>query len=434
MQIKPKIQVHSYQKEFIDSVARHPALVGGYGCGKSQAGLWRGMRLKTFPTHKLGVYAPTYSLLQDIWYPKFREFCETYNLKYVLNESKHFMAIQGFGSVYFKSMDKPESIIGYEAADSIVDEIDTLPKEKAEKVWLRILARQRQKKPKIDGKEQINTCAVMTTPEGFNFVHDKWERKKTKSYVLFRGSTLDNAEFLPPDYIESLKESYDATLLKQYLHGYFVNFNKGQVYYAFKDDIVHADSLKFDPTLPVCLCVDFNVNPMVWLIVQYRGRNNIRVLREIRQNNTNTWSMCQAFCDIVKSELGDMFTEIRVYGDAAGGSKSTNSTYTDYSILTEVLTEAFTQKIRFEVPRANPPVRSRVLCVNNVLSKKYVVMSKDIVELKNDFKEVVYTPKNDIDKKDMERTHASDGFGYFVAQEFPVQHRRESANISIKQR
>jgi hypothetical protein len=66
-------------------------------------------------------------------------------------------------------MDTPERIIGYEVADSLVDELDMLKTEQARDAWNKIISRNRQKKP--DGS--LNTVGVGTTPEGFRLVYDR---------------------------------------------------------------------------------------------------------------------------------------------------------------------------------------------------------------------------------------------------------------------
>ncbi|MHA1973019.1 MAG: terminase large subunit domain-containing protein, partial [Candidatus Hodarchaeales archaeon] len=151
-----------HQIKFVNSEAKHPALVGGYGCGKTEAGIRRTMKLKTFPTHKMGIYAPTYALLRDIWHPKFEEFLSNYRIPYKLNKSENILYMQGFGMVYFRSMDKPESIIGYDHHDSLADEIDVMKRDKASGSWDKIIARNRAKRP----DNEYNTSGIMTTPEG----------------------------------------------------------------------------------------------------------------------------------------------------------------------------------------------------------------------------------------------------------------------------
>ena len=425
MDVIADVEAHQHQLDFINSPARHPALVAGYGAGKSHAGLLRGFKLKTFHDHVLGIYAPTYALLRDIWYPKLEDYCTRYNLLYHLNRTEKVMRIKHFGSIIFRSMEEPESIIGYEVHDSIVDEIDTLKKPKAETAWKRIVARQRRKKP----DKSPNTTAAMTTPEGFNFVYDRWKKSPGESYHLMHASTYDNQDFLPEDYIPSLKESYDPLMLEAYLKGQFVNMQRGRVYYTYEQEKHKVNmNIPIDPTLPICLCVDFNVNPMAWVVLQFRSRQDVRILFEHVKPNTSTPDHCISFLQKLPASARDLHCV--VYGDAAGEHRDTRSTYTDYAIINEHLRPFFKAGVSFKVPTSNPPVQTRVLTVNNLLSKEGAVkISQDVVELTEDFVQVVYTNSGDINKSDYRRTHASDAFGYFVAVECPIVHKRVYAEV-----
>jgi len=418
------VPAHKHQLDFINSEARHPALVAGFGAGKSHAGMMRGFKLKSFPEHVLAIYAPTYSLLRDIWYDKLETYCRGYNIKYDLNKGDKIMRIANFGSIIFRSMDDPAAIIGYEVHDSIVDEIDTIKKAKAKICWDRIIARQRRKRP--DGR--ANTTAAMTTPEGYNFVYDRWKKSPTLSYHLIQASTMDNAEFLPEDYIPSLKESYDPQMLEAYLNGQFVNLLRGRVYYAYNEEQHRLPiDLPIDPTLPLCVCVDFNVNPMAWVVLQFRSRYDIRVLFEHIRPNTSTPDHCISLLKRLPTQTRDM--DCIVYGDAAGEHRDTRSTYTDYAIINEHFKAHF-RSVQYKVPRSNPPVQTRVLTVNNVLSKENTVkIARGVVELVEDFTQVVFTESGDIDKSDGRRTHSSDAFGYFVAVECPIVHKRVYAQV-----
>lgn len=425
MDVIAEAEAHDHQLSFINSPARHPALVAGYGAGKSHAGMLRSFRLKSFPDHVLGIYAPTYALLRDIWYGKLEDHCNRYNLKYDLNKTDKIMRIRNFGSIVFRSMEDPESIIGYEVHDSIVDEIDTLKKPKAEKVWQRIIARQRRKRP----DHMPNTTATMTTPEGFNFVYDRWKKRPGESYHLIHASTYDNQEFLPEDYIPSLKESYDPLMLEAYLNGQFINMQRGRVYYTYDADRHKLKTnIPLDPTLPLCVCVDFNVNPMAWVVLQFRSRHDVRVLFEHIKPNTSTPDHCISLLQRLPASAADL--KCIIYGDAAGEHRDTRSTYTDYAIINEHFRPFFKGGIEFKVPPSNPPVQTRVLTVNNLMSKEGAVkISSDVVELGEDFVQVVYTTSGDIDKSDHRRTHASDAFGYFAAVECPIVHKRIYATV-----
>jgi hypothetical protein len=98
-----------------------------------------------------------------------------------------------------RTMDNPSRIVAYEVADSIADELDTLTVDKARDVWNKIIARNRQKKP--DGS--LNTVGVATTPEGFRFVYERWQKNPAPGYRLIKATTMSNAANLPDGYIDS---------------------------------------------------------------------------------------------------------------------------------------------------------------------------------------------------------------------------------------
>ncbi|MHA1972954.1 MAG: terminase large subunit domain-containing protein, partial [Candidatus Hodarchaeales archaeon] len=297
-----------------------------------------------------------------------------------------------------------------------------MKRDKASGSWDKIIARNRAKRP----DNEYNTSGIMTTPEGFKFTYDKWVKNPLANSELIKASTYDNP-FLPDGYIETLKESYDEKLLAAYLNGEFVNLSSGQVYHAFDNDRHMSDGeIPIDPTLPICLCVDFNVNPGAWEIIQFRTRYDIRVLMEITAPNTNTHDMCIR----TKEALPDFcrYMDLVVYGDAAGEHRSTQSTETDYTIMHREFSNFF-RSVSYRVPKSNPPVKTRTLCVNNVLNKNSVKLSKSVVGLQEDFIQVVYTEKGEIDKSNMSRTHYSDAFGYFVTVEAPIIHKREYMEV-----
>lgn len=428
MDVIAEAEVLPHQLEFINSKAIHPALVGGFGSGKSEGGLRRGVALKTFPEHKLGIYAPTFRDIRDVWWEKFIAFNEQYHLKWSLNKQYNVMVIKNFGRVFFRSMKNPEFIVGYDTHDAIIDELDVLKPDKAKLVWDKVIARTRAKRP--DGRP--NTTAVTTTPEGFKFTYDKFVKKATKNTHLIHAKTSDNP-FLPKEYVSTLEESYDPLMLQAYLGGQFVNLTQGTVYYAF-NKLKHQlnTNIPFDPTLPICVCVDFNVNPMSWVIVQHRSRADIRVIMEHVKANTSTPDHCLSLLIKLQetySKIDWQTIDCIVYGDAAGEHRDTRSTYTDYALINECF-RPFFRSVTYKVPDSNPPVQSRILTVNNIFSKEGIVkISANVLELIDDFLQITYTKDGDVDKSDSKRTHTSDAFGYFVAVECPIIHQRSYAKV-----
>lgn len=79
----------------------------------------------------------------------------------------------------------------------------------------------------------VNGIGVTTTPEGFKFVYQTFKTALHKDYSMVQASTYENADFLPPDYIQSLRDSYPQELIDAYLIGEFVNLTAGTVYWNY---------------------------------------------------------------------------------------------------------------------------------------------------------------------------------------------------------
>ena len=132
-------------------------------------------------------------------------------------------------------MDNPNTIVGFKIARALVDEIDTLPKNKATLAWNKIIARLRLV---IDGV--VNGIGVTTTPEGFLFVYDKFSKDPSDSYSMVQASSYENEKFLPDDYIPSLLETYSEELVTAYIGGNFTNLTSGTVYKSFNRVANHS--------------------------------------------------------------------------------------------------------------------------------------------------------------------------------------------------
>lgn len=211
------------QDQFVFSEDTYPAFIGGYASGKTQALCYR-VANRLCGGAKLAYYLPTYDHVKTIGLPRLIALLEQLGAKFDVNQSFPKITVPRKGEILFRSMDKPERIVGYEVADSFFDELDIMPIEKAEQVWIKAMGRNRAKR--LDGR--INSMAVATTPEGFRFCYEKWGVNPHPGYVLYKAKTTDNP-YLNPLYIDSLRQNYPSAILKAYLEGEFVNLSKGLI-------------------------------------------------------------------------------------------------------------------------------------------------------------------------------------------------------------
>lgn len=395
------------QWKFVKSTARFPAMVAGYGAGKTEGGMIRAIRMKfEYPSLNVGYYLPTYDLIQKIAFPRFVDFLTKMGYPHDLNETKKEVHIYGANRIIFRTMDAPETIVGYEHADAIVDELDTLKTDKAADVWRKIVARNRQKKP--DGKS--NTIAVATTPEGFRFVYDKWKRNPMQGSQIIKASTMSNLANLPADYIKTLKDTYPDSMLAAYLEGEFVNLTQGSVYPEFDRNLNRCNT-KVEGAETLHIGVDFNVGKMAGAVHVLRD-GEPHVVDEF-VNFLDTPALIAA--------IQRRYPENRIicYPDASGGNrKSNNAAASDIALLKQA-------KFLVLARSTNPFVRDRVAAMNKMIHKNGKRLYKINVDscpfLTESLEKQAYDKNGEPDKTSG-FDHIIDGTGYFIAYKYPIIH------------
>lgn len=389
------------QHQFIQSQAQFPAMVAGFGSGKTEAAVTKCL-LRAFqhPKNDFGFYEPNYDLVRRIAWPRFEEKLTEANIPYKLIKSpENIIKIHGAGMIIFRSMEIPEKIIGYEVADSFADELDTLKPDKAAHAWRQIIARNRQKK--ADGS--LNTASVSTTPEGFRFVYEQWELKDIPGHELIRASTYSNLANLPDGYIDSLKNIYPEHLLDAYLEGLFVNLTSGTVYRVFDRKKHHCDEV-IKPKEPLFIGMDFNVENM-------SAVTHVRRERPVAADEITGVLDTPAMIEAIKERYEGH--KINVYPDASGRSrKSVDANQTDLSLLRKAGFTVFAKKV-------NPSVRDRVNAMNGGFKNGYRVNTKKCPHYTRCLEQQVYSPQGEPDKT-QNNDHLNDAAGYFIVKEMPI--------------
>jgi len=315
-----------------------------------------------------------------------------------------------YGTIICRSMDNPGSIVGFKIARALVDEIDILPKDKANTAWNKIVARLRLK---LDGIE--NGISVTTTPEGFKFVYSKFAEDPTASYSMVQASTYENAEYLPDDYIDTLIETYPDELINAYINGDFVNLTSGTVYNAY-NRVTHRSKETIQEKEPLRIGMDFNVTNMSAVVYVLRGKvwHAVDELKGIY----DTPAMIQT----IKERYPEH--NIRIYPDASGGSrKSVDASKSDISLLSQAGFAVYANK-------KNPLVKDRVLSTNKAFSSGLLLINDTMCpEYSRCMEQLAYDKNGDPDKSS-NIDHLPDAGTYPIAFELPI--IRPVANLNVK--
>lgn len=409
------------QYKFIMSEAQFPAFVGGYSSGKSEALVNRLILLKLqYPKQSMAYYAPTYDLIRMIAWPRFEARLKDLGIPYRLAKMPlNLIDLGSYGLIYFRSMDQPSRIVGYEVADSAIDELDTLPTDEAAYCWRQIIARCREKKPIIPGedKPRPNTTAVATTPEGFRFVYQQWERDKPKGCELIRASTMSNP-YVSQEYIDSIRAMYPSHLLKAYLEGEFVNLVSGTVYRNY-DRNLNRSTETVVPKEPLYIGMDFNVTKQCAVVYVKREAGKV-------------WHAVDEFIDMydtpeavkkIKTKYPDH--EVIAYPDASGYSrKSVDASRSDIWLLKQA-------GFSVRAPRKNPPVKDRVASANSAFEKGLVMVNDlSCPRMADNLEQQVYDQNGEPDKRN-NQDHTNDAATYPLVYEMPIKRPAVAFNVSF---
>lgn len=195
----------------------------------------------------------------------------------------------------------------------------------------------------------------------------------------------------------------------------------GRVYTNFKESMVRE--VAPSKTLPLCLCLDFNINPgMHAEVVQYDQTSDLfNIIDEIYRPRMNLIECLREFCQRSRQIVHN--GEIQVFGDPTGTAEAIRDSYSQYVIVTNTChAEGIKPRLRIasKHPRRIDMLNAMQDALCDVRGREHVVISPRCKRLITDFREVQKDEGGLPDKSDSELTHASDAFNYMVEYLRPV--------------
>ena len=408
------------QDRFLNASRKFNAFVGGYRSGKTFIGcvkLW--CLAMNYPGIKLGYFAPTYPMIQDIFYATIAEVGEALSdevgaeLTVDINVSRKEVVLLvdgvGYAMVKCRAMEHAHRIVGFDINHAQIDEIDTMKMDKADAAWKKIIARMSS----VRADYPVNTVDFTTTPEGFNFVHrlfvvDLQEKPEiAEFYSLTKASTRQNAKNLPSDYIPSLYNTYPSQLVDAYVDGEFVNLTSGTVYHAYNRERCRSRETIKDGE-PLFIGQDFNVGKMASTVYVQR-QNGWHAVAEL-SDLFDTPDVIR----VINERWQANGHRIIMYPDASGKNrKSNNASTSDIALLEQAGFDV-------RVNASNPAVKDRVLSMNKALEcGKVWVNDSACPNTARGLEQQAYD-KNGEPEKSSGVDHQNDASTYPIVYEMPV--------------
>ena len=176
--------------------------------------------------------------------------------------------------------------------------------------------------------------------------------------------------------------------------------------------------------------LDFNVNPQCSVICHWDGNHEFYFSDEIVLENSSTYRVAEEFVKIYKKKYNGR--NLIINGDASGRNRSSNSEYSNYAIIEQVLTQA---RIRFDfqVPKANTSISNRVnnfdWHVKGLDGRRHILVNPDCRHLCHACKLLSYDGKGNIIEIpakpgmktiDFAKSHIFDAASYCVMINDPV--------------
>lgn len=425
------LRYHETQQKYWTSPHRFNTLPCGRRSGKTELAkrklVKRAISATTIWAPRFFAAAPTRDQAKRIYWEDLKLLCPP-DLIVKISESELMIRLVNYAELWVLGMDKPERVEGQPWDGGVLDEVANM-KAHAWPAHVR---------PAL--ADRMGWCDLIGVPEGRNHYYEL--DKAARANMMKYGERSEwgayhwvSADILSKEEIEANKRDLDEQTFDQEFNASFINF-EGRVYYAF-DERTHCIPCRkfYNPKAPLLFIFDFNVAPGVAAVAQeylMQGRIVTLIIGEVYiPRNSNTPAVCRKLIKdwgILGPEGKPHTGLIRCYGDATGGNDGTAKVLgSDWDLIKKELRQGFGDRVQYRVKQQNPRVRARVNALNSRLrnTKGEIALFIDAdaaPHIVQDLEGVVYLKGGggDIDKSDSERTHYTDGVGYYCDYEYPV--------------
>lgn len=414
---------HLKQIEVLDDPARFKYIVAGRRGGKTAMIIEDIVETLYKAPDGANIFyiGPTLMMAKDLIFEEMMNRLDELKWKYWDYVSKGLINLTRKRKFYVIGGEKIRRIRGKKVYKVYLDELAFFDSDLGE-VWRAV----RPTLSDLRGK-----AVLCTTPDGkgtqaYDLYLDA-QKKLDDGWKTFHWRTIDNP-FIDKDEIEAARRELDPISFNQEYNATWESFGS-MAYYSFKHENNVSDSLNFDLTFPVDMMLDFNVNPTTLLLGQIIDQK-IYIRREYSLKNSSTIETIKRFISDWETLKDQVY--FRIFGDSAGNNRSSNTGFSDYFYIKEMLKDA---GFRFDVcvKASNPAIIDRVSHVNawlcNAKDEHRIIIDPGCSELIRDLSSQECIGRIPTDKNNL--GHKADALGYYVDWMQTIGVRKKQGTIQL---
>ena len=408
-----RLKLHKGQKVVMNDRRRFRVVVAGRRWGKTQVSkVSLIIKAASKPRQLVWYVAPTYQQARDIlWEDLKASIPEEWIDK--VNETRMTITLINKSRIHLKGADKPDSLRGVGLHFVVIDEAQDIKEETWEEVLQPTLA-------------TTNGQAIFIgTPKSYNWLYDRYMLGQRGDMILDKktGRMVKNewkswqfptisSPFIPRKEIEARRRDMDPRSFRQEFEASFETMS-GRVYYPF-DRNLHVGDYAFNEKLPICIGMDFNIDPMSAIICQEQASGEIWVVDEAVLYGSNV----QEIADELSRRYWRQINQITLYPDPAGDNRMHGRGET----ALDILRESGFKSILFK--RKHPAVQDRINSVNRLLKTAEgdvrLRVNHTCRKFIDSLEQTIYKPGTAEVDKQAGTEHAADAFGYLADFRYPM--------------
>lgn len=427
---------HPVQQQFVRSRKRFNIVPAGRRSGKTRIAkrraVIRGLEYEGRAPGRIVFGGPTFRQAEDIFWDDLKAAVPKSLRAFKPSESKLTIQLINGITLQVTGLDVPARIEGDPPIIGVLlDEFGSMRGD----VWGEHL------RPALS--ETLGWADFIGVPEGRNHYFDLFDQALHDDTDEWAAFTWITAEVLPlylgveaaAKEIAAAKRDLDPLTYKQEYEAGFVTF-EGRAYYTWLSEKYAQVGLSklYNPGEPLIFCFDFNVAPGVAAVIQEKHMPRVKGLPDALDGTRSVVigevyieraSNTPQVCDRLVNAWGGHKGEVLCYGDATGGAKGTAKVRgSDWDLIETELVSRYGNQVVMMNERSNPRERVRVNAVNSRTHQGRLLVDPETAPKTVRDLEGVSLKRNgsgEIDKEEDSRlTHISDGIGYYVQSEYPI--------------